>query len=182
MAVVCKRIFASSCICLSLVYLPPAQAAEGGSGFYLLGTRGQMAGMSLPPGLYAQNDIYLYSGKSRTNVDVPLAGSAYLGVDAHAYVDLPTLIWVPDKKIGNASLTLNATLPVGYKKVSAFAALPGIGFGADTSDHTTRIGDPTIGASLGWNHDKWHWNVAGLVNVPIGDYRRNQLANLSYNY
>lgn len=182
MALCIKRFIVSALACVSLLHLMPVQAAEGGSGFYLLGTRSQMAGMSLPAGMYVQNDLYFYSGKSRTDLDVPLAGGAYLGVDALAYVDLPTLIWVPEAHMGGARLTVNATLPMGYKKVSAFAALPAAGIGAEIRDSTIRVGDPTLGASLGWSHQKWNWNVAGLLNVPVGDYRPGQLANLSYNH
>ncbi|MDN5504607.1 MAG: transporter [Comamonas sp.] len=173
-----SKIFA----CLSVIGLTPVYAAEGGSGFYLLGTRSQMAGMSLNPGLYVQNDMYFYSGKSRTNLDVPIAGGAYVGVDAKAYVLLPTIIFVPNTKVADGRLTLNATLPLGYKNVSAFADIPAVGVGAETSSRTTRLGDPTVGASLGWNSGRWNWNIAGLINIPAGDYRRDQLANISYNH
>lgn len=80
-------------------------AAEGGSGFYLLGTRHQMAGTSLPTGHYLKNDLYLYTGQSRDSATLPMAGSIYVGVDASAYVNLSTLIWVPNISLGSSQLT-----------------------------------------------------------------------------
>ncbi|OCP35780.1 hypothetical protein [Ensifer sp. LC163] len=38
------------------------QAAEGGAGFYLLGTRGPGAAILPPAGLFFQNDVYYYQG------------------------------------------------------------------------------------------------------------------------
>jgi len=41
---------------------PPAQAAESGTGVYLLGYQSSMAGFLPPPGFYLRNDLYLYEG------------------------------------------------------------------------------------------------------------------------
>lgn len=40
-----------------------AQAAENGTGFYLLGGRGPMAGYLPPPGVYFESDSYSYDAK-----------------------------------------------------------------------------------------------------------------------
>ena len=40
-----------------------AHAAEAATGVYLLGSRGPNAGITPPPGVYFQDDIYFYSGK-----------------------------------------------------------------------------------------------------------------------
>ncbi len=155
-------------------------AAEGGSGFYLLGTRHQMAGTSLPTGHYLKNDLYLYTGQSRDSATLPMAGSIYVGVDASAYVNLSTLIWVPNISLGSSQLTFNATLPVGYKQARAFAKYEQLS--GKISDHIFTVGDPTLGMSLGWNKNYWSWNISGLANIPIGHYRKNQLSNLSYHH
>jgi hypothetical protein len=51
-----------------------AQAAEGGVGFYLLGSRGPRAGVVPPPGFYVQNDFYVYSGSAGADRDLPIGG------------------------------------------------------------------------------------------------------------
>lgn len=42
----------------SLAMAPSLHAAEGGASFYLLGSRGPMAGFTPPPGVFFQNDFY----------------------------------------------------------------------------------------------------------------------------
>jgi len=39
-----------------------ALAAEGGAGFYLLGSKGPTAAITPPPGVFFSNDVYMYSG------------------------------------------------------------------------------------------------------------------------
>ena len=43
-------------------------AAEGGTSFYLLGSRGPMAGFTPPPGVYVQNDLYRYDGAAQKTI------------------------------------------------------------------------------------------------------------------
>jgi hypothetical protein len=33
---------------------------------------------------------------------------------------------------------------------------------------------------MGWKRGKVHFTVSGLVNIPVGYYREDQLANLSF--
>ncbi|MGO7845172.1 transporter, partial [Rhizobium johnstonii] len=33
------------------------------------------------------------------------------------------------------------------------------------------VGDPVLGALLGWESGNFHWQTGLLVNVPIGDYQ-----------
>ena len=35
---------------------------------------------------------------------------------------------------------------------------------------------------LGWHRGNWHWNVTGLVNVPIGAYDKNKITNMGFNH
>ena len=51
-------------VCASLGCANPSHSAENGTGFYLLGTKGPLAGVVPPPGVYLQNDFYVYSGSA----------------------------------------------------------------------------------------------------------------------
>lgn len=53
--------------------------------------------------------------------------------------------------------------------------------GGAESDARTTFGDPKIGAFLGWNSNYWHYQLGTQINVPIGDYDNNRLANFSFN-
>ncbi len=67
-------------------------AAEGGSSFYLLGQRGQGAGVLPPEGLFFSAPNYFYSGDIGGSEDLPLGGSLAFGVDADLFLTLPTAI------------------------------------------------------------------------------------------
>ena len=72
-----------------------AVAAEGGSSFYLLGQRGQGAGI-LPQveGVFFSVPTYYYSGDASGSDDLPIGGAVSLGLDAKIFLALPTAIWV----------------------------------------------------------------------------------------
>jgi len=51
-----------------------AEAAEAATGVYLPGSRAAGAGITLPPGLYFNDDTYFYSGKIGGGRPLPLGG------------------------------------------------------------------------------------------------------------
>ncbi|OCP21253.1 MULTISPECIES: hypothetical protein [unclassified Ensifer] len=54
---------AGAIVAVMMLAAPTAtQAAEGGAGFYLLGTRGPGAAILPPAGLFFQNEFYYYQG------------------------------------------------------------------------------------------------------------------------
>ncbi|MBB4122433.1 SphA family protein [Martelella radicis] len=156
------------------------QAAEAGTGFYLLGSRGPMAGVLAPPGSYLANDIYFYAGSAGASADLPAGGQVIANIDATAVIDLATGLWVLPEEIAGGNLGLTVTLPWGYQNVDASAVSAGGGIGASISDDIFSIGDPVIGASLGWHSGNWHWMAGTLVNVPIGDYQKGEVANIAF--
>ncbi len=167
---------------LSLILLAPAsrlQAAEGGGGFYLLGSRGPLAGITPPPGVYFQDDSYFYSGDTSAALD--LGGTIVgLGVDADVYLNLPTGLWVTPWEILGGNLGFSATLVIGGPDISAAIIAPVVIPLA--TDSITAFGDPSLGVFLGWHSGNLHWQTGVSVNVPIGDYRKGDIANVALNY
>ncbi|WP_269585075.1 SphA family protein [Roseibium sp. Sym1] len=157
-----------------------ANAAESGTGFYLLGSKGPFAAVMPGPGAYFQNDVYVYSGSAGASRDLPIGGSIVANIDATAYIDLATGLWVLPQPVLGGNLALQATLPWGGQNVNANLALAGGQLGASTSDTVFTIGDPVVGASLGWHNGNWHWVAGFLVNVPIGDYQEGEIANVAF--
>ena len=152
-------------------------AAESGVGFYLLGSRGPAAGVVPPPGTYLQNDLYFYSGSAQASRDLPFGGEVVAGVDADAVVNLVSILSSTSIAVFGGNLAFSATLPVGYQDVSASLS-PG-GFGVD--DDILAIGDPVVGSQIGWHSGNLHYTLATLVNVPIGQYDEDSIANVAFN-
>lgn len=161
-----------------------AYAAEGGAGFYLLGSKGPAAAIMAPPGFYLQSDLYFYSGRFDSNVELPVGGRLALGVEGKAVIEMPTLIWVLPQEVLGGHIGLAATLPVGWKETSASASfvgpLGGTGSGS-TSDEIFTVGDPVVAGMIGWQTGNFHWQAGVAVNVPIGNYEKGELSNLSFN-
>lgn len=163
-------------ILASLAMGPNAHAAEGGTSFYLLGSRGPMAGFTPPPGVYFQNDLYLYSGKA--NVDLNLGGKLVADVDAKALINLSTVLWVSPWQVMGGSLAFTATMPFGGPKITGKIVPSPLSM----SDSITTLGDPVLGTFVGWRHGDFHWQTGVSVNVPVGNYQSGEIANLSFNH
>lgn len=182
-------------------------AAEQAKSVYLLGVNASMAGLTPPPGSYASSFTYLYSGdatgaaalsRSLPGTGTVLPGFATLQADADIRVkasvalDVFSVLWVAPQQVLGGHFGVGALLPAGYQevdvKVNARTALT---FPNGTvlqsnrsrriSDSTVAFGDPLATAFIGWNSGNWHWKVAGLVNVPIGQYDRTNLVNMGFN-
>jgi hypothetical protein len=151
----------------------PSLSAESGVGFYLLGSRGPAAGVVPPPGTYFQNDLYFYSGSASADLELPIAESIVLDVEADAAINLSTVLWSTETMLFGGNLAYSLTVPFGWQDVSAELSLGGLGVG----DDIFAIGDPVLGAQIGWHDGKLHYTLASLVNVPIGQY----LANVAFN-
>ncbi|MEW9838498.1 SphA family protein [Mesorhizobium marinum] len=170
-----------SALALSVLAAAPANAAESGVGFYLLGSKGPMAGIVPPPGAYIQNDLYFYSGSAGANRDLPIGGQIVANIDAHAYINLTTGVWSTEWQVLGGNVALLGILPIGSQDVSAAVSIPNVGLGAAVDDDVFTIGDPVLGAQIGWHSGNFHWNVGALVNVPVGDYQQGEIANVAFN-
>ncbi|WP_321345488.1 transporter [Breoghania sp.] len=159
-----------------------ANAAENGVGFYLLGSKGPLAGVLAPPGVYFQNDVYIYSGSASASRDLPIGGRIVANVDATAYLDLATGLWVLPHPVFGGNLGFMATVPWGGQNIDASAVLSGGGLGVAANDDVFTIGDPVLGGTLGWHSGNFHWNTGFLVNVPVGDYQKGELANIAFHH
>jgi hypothetical protein len=182
-------------------------AAEQAKSIYLLGVTASMAGMTPPPGTYVSSFTYLYSGDAtgaaalsrsipitgtRLPAFVTLQANADVSVKATVALDVLSALWVAPQQVLGGHFGVGALLPVGYQKVDVNVnARSALTFPDGTvlarsgsrgiSDHTFAVGDPLATAFIGWNSGNWHWKVAGLVNVPIGEYDRTNLVNMGFN-
>ncbi|MCS0503333.1 SphA family protein [Ancylobacter mangrovi] len=158
-------------------------AAENGIGFYLLGGRGPMAGYIPPPGFYLQNDIYFYSGKADANRRFLSGGQLIANVRGEVRADFLTGTWVLPPQVLGGNLAVGVLVPAGRPEVTANILLNPADadpIAGKVTDDAFVFGDPVASVALGWHSGNWHWNVAGLLNIPIGDYREGEIANLAF--
>lgn len=168
-------------VALGLASGGAAFAAEGAAGFYLLGSKGPFAGVLPAPGTYINNDLYYYTGSASAGRDLSFGSEIIADVEATAWIDVLTGMWVlPDEVLGG-NLALTVSLPFGSKAIDARAALDGGGLGASLDDDIFTMGDPVLGATLGWHDGNLHWTTGAMLNVPIGDYHEGDIANVAFN-
>ncbi|MBO9518616.1 MAG: transporter [Porphyrobacter sp.] len=163
----------------------PAAASEGGSSFYLLGSGGPEAAV-LPPveGVFLDNTMYFYNGEASVDREFVVGGNVVAGLDADIFANFTTLMWVPSTNVLGGTLALSAALPIGHPAVDASVVLTGPGgnqIAIDRKDSAWVIGDPVASAALAWSLDKeTHLQFGTMVNIPIGQYREDELANLAF--
>ncbi len=186
-----------------------AQATESATSFYLLGSKGSMAGYTPMPGTYVSDSNYFYAGsaagKAALGVTLPRTGArdsngvslnvnASINVDGQAYYNIPTAVWVAPGQVLGGNFGLSLSTPIGWKSVNAgvdaVASLTipalsqtlSIGAHRSLTDSRGGFGDPILGAFIGWHQGNLHWNVGTLINVPIGVWDTGRLANIGFNH
>jgi hypothetical protein len=169
----------------AVVGATPAAASEGGASLYLLGSGGPGAAV-LPPveGVFFDNTFYYYDGDAEASRQFVIGGNLVAGLDAAIVADFVTALWVPSTNFLGGTLAIGAALPAGVPDVTVNAVLTGpLGnsVGVSRKDDAFIIGDPLVLAELGWNvGGNSHVALSTMVNVPIGEYREDQLANLAF--
>jgi hypothetical protein len=157
----------------TLALVSGVQGAESASGAYLLGLRGQGAGMTPPAGVYFSNQLYFYSATAGGNIS--LGGTAFgVNVEANPIVNIPTALFVTDQQIFGGRLGFSATVPFGLMDITA--SIGGIG---SVNDKLTTFADPSLGAFLGWNSGNFHWQTGITSFLPIGDYHPGAISNVA---
>jgi hypothetical protein len=166
-----------------------AFAVEGGASLWVPGAKGPMAGFLPPPGVYFENDVWLYGARIGGGVNTPIGGNVAAGVKANIKADLATALWVTPLEILGGNLAFSATGLYGLPRVSAAAVLSGpilnrlIGgpLGVTARDATWNWGDPIVSTMIGWHAGDFHWQVGASLNIPGGAYEPGELSNVAFN-
>ena len=192
----------------AVVSLPgTGMAAEDATNFYLLGSKGPMAGFLPPPGTYVLDYEYFYTGNAsgraaegvalnrlgppRTTTGAELTLEANINVDGRAIYSMPSVLWIAPQEVSGGHVGVGLIVPIGWKRVDADVdalatlSLPiGItlqrGRRFDIEDSSSNFGDPIPNAVIGWHRGNWYWNIGGLLNVPIGEYEKENIANIGF--
>lgn len=161
-----------------------ASATEGGANVYLLGSGGPGAAI-MPPvtGVFFDNSIYYLDSHAGGSDQFVVGGNVVANLDATIIADFPVVLWVPTTHFAGGVLGMGFSVPFGEPSVDVSAVLTGpLGnsFGISRSDSAFIVGDPLVTAALGWSHGNYHWQASSFLNIPIGDYREGELANLAF--
>lgn len=152
---------------LALPCVRTAEATEGASGMYLLGSQSLNAGLSPAPGWYFSVAAVQYSGS--------VAGSVQGGVsvaELRKRSDSLTgvLLFAPKAKILGAQAIFSVGVPYAYLRLSGEVS------GAMTRQRSvsgTGRGDTSLGLRLGWQASPSFTHAVGLTLwAPTGDYQR----------
>ena len=146
-----ERGAAGAILLAAVMVAPVADAAEGGTGVYLLGKRGPLAAFVPKPGWYLTNDLF-YLSADRSEL-TPLGNRLVGDVDAEALINIAQLTFVADTTVLGGRLAFSAVLPYGNVDVSASGAVVapgGLTFEREIEDSVTGFGDLALGGSRGW--------------------------------
>ncbi len=178
-----RTVLIAQAAALTAVLSSPAMAVEGGTSFYLLGSKTTMAGFLPGPGFYGLLQNYAYTGSA--DIDFETAGITLSGgVDADAYIALPTALWVTEADVLGGNLAFTLTTPFGGKRVEVGILSTGplpLDQEVNVERDNWAFGDPVLGATLGWHDGNLHYSLGTLINVPIGQWELGNPVNIGFN-
>jgi hypothetical protein len=166
--------------CALLAGAEPALAAEGGSGLYLQGSRGDFAaGIFGAAGLYLRNDLIYYDAAVGPR---PLGGRAALGAQERVWVNTATFAYLSDLRLLGARWGASISLPVILNaRVSGQATTAGAGL--FRSGDVGGFGDVYIAPlRLNWSVGNHHLTLSPAFQAPTGRYSTDRLLNTGKNH
>jgi hypothetical protein len=143
-----------------------AFAVEGGSGAYLLGSRDLASGFVPPPGFYQSNDLVYLTG----SVDkLSIGGIAVTNAELDVLLYKATATYIMQSELLNARMGISVILPYASANMDFNGVLGGI-IAGQLSDSQTGFGDLTVIPMIGWDRGNYHFNLAGTMFLPTGQY------------
>lgn len=179
-----RRFAGLAALAAGVLLSAPAWATEGGASFYLLGSGGPQAAV-LPPlkGVYFANTFFYYDGASRLDKPLIYNGNILANVKGTIAADFPTVLVAPWQSVLGGNFVAGLAIPFGHVSVDGNVVLTGpLGnqIGLSRGDDAFVVGDPVLSVAQGWTRGVVHFDIANLLNVPIGDYREGKAANLAF--
>ena len=143
----------------------PAQAVEGGTGAYLLGSRDIYAGIVPMPGLYLGNDVIYINGRLD---GLSVAGAIATDVQLTAVVDKLSVTSSTSTRILGGRFAISAQLPVVSIHGDFDLASPFVALGL--KDSQFGLGDLSVIPMLGYDAGMLHANLSLPFFFPTGEY------------
>jgi hypothetical protein len=148
----------------------PAVATERGGSIYPQGPENFQAGILPPPGTYLTNYLNYYTADRFNDRN---GGSTIPRFRLWAVAETLRLTHVTPIKLFGANYAFQTLIPFVHLDVEAGERL----------QSRSGIGDITLTPIiLGWHAESLHWAVGADVNLPIGPYDKDDLANIGRNH
>lgn len=143
----------------------PAQAVEGGSGAYLLGSRDTFAGIVPGPGTYITNSFVFMSGKGPT---LSLGGVPVTSPEVNIYINKLDIAHFFDGQVfgGTAGVVLTVPWVIGDVTGEFLPSAPFQGF----KDENNGFGDIVVTPLIGWHDGNFHYSTGLSIFLPVGKY------------
>jgi len=172
-----KQLFAAALL-LTTILPSAAMATEAAMGRYIPGAfAAPMAGILPPKGVYWSSNTAFYTGSAGADLQVPVAGTVRLGLEATIIGENFTVLWVPGIDIAtNTHFGISLTLPVTYVDVGV--TLGGLGIG----QRQTALGDIMLAPTIGWSSGTTFLSASVRIYAPTGAYDVGALDNVGMNY
>lgn len=181
----CARVMQKVAWVLAALVSGSVSADEGGTSFWLPGQYGSLAaapaeaGWSLPI-VYFHSDVDAAGGKSFSQ-----GGDIRLGLDVEIdlFLAIPTYVFESEVWGGQAAVSMAGVYGRADVAVDATLSGPNGGVESGTSeDSSTAIGDLFPSFTLRWNDGVHNTMTYAMAGVPVGEYDKNDLANLGTNH
>ncbi len=171
---------------ISLLSLSQAQAAEFGTGNYVLGYQSSLAGYMPEPGFYLRNDFYAYQGNAKI---IPFSGRIEVDLRSRWLTDMVAGSYVTPLKIFGANYAVglvwssvtNSFLKGSLVPDTRFPRLNRFLTRSEEGDYTG-VSDLLITPiSLGWHLGQFHVIAFGNWYAPVGSYNPSRRLNTGLN-
>ena len=162
-----------------------AFTAFAGEAWAIEGNTPYLAGVSIgipigalpPPGFYASDDNVIISGGLRNNNGDPANFGGGRGINANAYLNIPSVLWVPTwQPLGfmNATIAFDVVEPYIQQSFNETA----VGILPTTA---AAFFNTIIGANVSWNYHPFFFKVGLGFYLPDGDWQ-NKVANNTWTF
>ncbi|MFI5331510.1 MAG: transporter [Desulfobaccales bacterium] len=162
------------------------EAAEFGTGIYVLGYQSALAGYQPDPGFYLRNDLYIYQGNATIipfskHVEVELRSRWITDMIGATYVT-PLEIFGAHYAVGMLwSSATNSFLKGKLAVDTRFPLLNRLLTRSEDGEYTG-VSDLVITPiNLGWHLGQFHIMAFGNVYAPVGSYDPNRRLNTGLN-
>jgi hypothetical protein len=171
---------------LSLAPISPVEAAEFGTGIYILGYQSALAGYMPDPGFYLRNDFYAYQGNATIipfskRVEVDLRSRLITDIIGGTYVT-PLEIFGAHYAVGMIWSSATNSFLKGKLAVDTRFPLLNRFLTRSEEGEYTGVSDLVITPiNLGWHLGQFHIMTFGNVYAPVGSYNPNRRLNTGLN-
>ncbi len=155
-----------------------AWASEGGTSSYLPGLADTQAGVLPPPGTYAKETFYFYSGEAS---EVVLEGRVVRHLHSYSPVQITFISQVTKAQLWGSNYGWAVFFPFLEPKLTGRVVTPA--GEVSRSQRTAALGESgIIPLIVGWHNGRSHQKASVAVYLPTGKYDLEDLVNTGLNY